>query len=142
MPSRIVRHWVVALLILLPARAAAQQLSAADRQLLVVKLWAEARSNYAYWDRVHADWDSALTANLALAEGRPTDRQFFRALRRLVALLGDGESDVRAPGSVRARVARPPIDLQTVERRPFIVDYRSEERRVGKECRSRWSTYN
>ena len=74
----------------------AQQLSPADRQLIVVKLWAEARANYAYWDRVHADWDSALTADLALAQGRATDRQFFRALRRLLALLGDGESDVRA----------------------------------------------
>lgn len=133
MPSRIVRRWGVALLILLPAGAAAQQLTAADRQLLVVKLWAEARSNYAYWDRVHADWDSALTANLALAEGRPTDRQLFHSLRRFVALLGDGESDVRAPGSVRARIARPPIDLQAVERRPFIIDYApNDEMRIAR----------
>src|SRR2546425_1558998 len=139
MPSRIARHWVVALLTLPPLplppprRAAAQQLSPADRQLIVAKLWAEARTNYAYWDRVHVDWDSALTANLALAAGRPTDRQFFHALRRLVALLGDGESDLRAPGSVRARVARPPIELRAVERRPFIVDYApNDEMRIAR----------
>src|SRR2546427_11267325 len=120
MPSRTVRHCVVALFIPFPVFVSAQQLSPADRQLIVVKLWAEARASYAYWDRVHADWDSALTANLALAQGRPTDRQFFRALRRLLALLGDGEPDVPAPGAVQARVARPPIELRAVERRPFL----------------------
>ena len=26
--------------------------------------------------------------------------------------------------------------------RPFYDEHRSEERRVGKECRSRWSPYN
>ena len=25
---------------------------------------------------------------------------------------------------------------------PYFADYRSEERRVGKECRSRWSPYH
>ncbi len=112
---------------------AAQQLSPADRQLIVVKLWAEARTNYAYWDRVHADWDSALTATLAFAAGRPTDRQFFHALRRFVALLGDGQAEVRAPGAVRARVARPPIELRAVERRPFIIDYApNDEMRIAR----------
>ncbi|OLC03003.1 MAG: hypothetical protein AUH46_06090 [Gemmatimonadetes bacterium 13_1_40CM_70_15] len=133
MPSRTVRHCVVALFIPFPVFVSAQQLSPADRQLIVVKLWAEARANYAYWDRVHADWDSALTADLALAQGRATDRQFFRALRRLLALLGDGESDVRAPGAVQARVARPPIELRAVERRPFIIDYApNDEMRIAR----------
>jgi len=133
MPSRTVRHCVVALLIPLRALVAAQQLSPADRQLIVVKLWAEARTNYAYWDRVHADWDSALTATLAFAAGRPTDRQFFHALRRFVALLGDGQAEVRAPGAVRARVARPPIELRAVERRPFIIDYApNDEMRIAR----------
>src|SRR3989442_12374999 len=120
MPSRTVRHWVVAVLIPLPALGTAQQLSPADRQLIVVKLWAEARTNYAYWDRVHADWDSALTANLALAAGRPPDRQFFPALRRLVALFSDGESAVRAPGSVGGPGPRPPIELQAGGGRPLL----------------------
>ena len=26
--------------------------------------------------------------------------------------------------------------------KPVLVDFRSEERRVGKECRSRWSPYH
>src|SRR3989475_10567901 len=133
MPSRTVRHCVVALFIPFPVFVSAQQLSPADRRLIVVKLWAEARTNYAYWDRVHADWDSALPANPALAAGRPRARQFFHALARLGAVLSDGESEVRAPGSVRARVARPPIEFQTVERRPFIVDYApNDEMRIAR----------
>src|SRR5260370_16139535 len=111
MPSRTVRHCVVALLIPLRVVVAAQQLSPADRQLIVVKLWAEARTNYAYWDRVHADWDSALTANLALAAGRPTGRQFFFGLRRFVALPGGSPAEVRAPGAGRARVSGSPHQL-------------------------------
>ncbi len=111
----------------------AQQLSAVDRRLIVAKLWAEARINYAYWDRVRADWDSALTANLTVADGRQTDSQFFHALRRWVALLGDGESEVGAPAAVRARIARPPIELRAVERRVFIVDYaQNDEMRIAR----------
>ena len=28
------------------------------------------------------------------------------------------------------------------DKKPYIIDVRSEERRVGKECRSRWSPYH
>src|SRR3712207_9229578 len=35
----------------------------------------------------------------------------------------------------------PALDL-TLNRIPTFVGYRSEERRVGKECRSRWSPYH
>src|SRR5260370_35364865 len=98
MPSRTVRHCVVALLIPLRVVVAAQQLSPADRQLIVVKLWAEARTNYPYWDRVHADWDAALTATLAFAAGRPTDRQCFHSLRGFGAFAAvvEGEAPERA----------------------------------------------
>ena len=34
------------------------------------------------------------------------------------------------------------IEPVRVERRPYQFTYRSEERRVGKECRSRWSPYH
>ena len=75
--------------------AMAQQLTAAERAAVVASVWAEARYNFAYWDRVRADWDSALVANMRLT-------------------------------------AEPQSDLL----------FRSEERRVGKECRSRWSPYH
>src|SRR2546430_7115739 len=42
----------------------------------------EARYNFALWDHVRADWDSALAANLRLAAEPQTDLLFHRRLRR------------------------------------------------------------
>ena len=41
---------------------------------------------------------------------------------------------------IRKEIYKEPKDAY-IEENPFKV-YRSEERRVGKECRSRWSTYH
>src|SRR6266508_4347575 len=106
---------------------AAQQLSFADRQRVAAGVWAEARYNYAYWDEVRADWDSAFAATVTYAAGRPTDAQFFHRLRRWVALLEDGQAEVLPPNAVAARLARPPLALRSVERRPFITDYAADD---------------
>ncbi len=115
------------------ARLAAQQLTATERAQAVAIVWAEARYNFAYWDRVHADWDSALAANLKLAAEPQPDLLFYRRLRRLAALLGDGQATVIPPPSVRSRIARPPLLVASVERRPFILDYaENDEMRVAR----------
>jgi len=112
---------------------AAQQLTAAERAAAVAAVWAEARYNFAYWDRVRADWDSGLVANLKLAAEPQSDLLFYRRLRRLVALLGDGRAAVIAPPTLRSRVARPPLLVSSVERRPFILDYAAnDEMRVAR----------
>ena len=96
-------------------------------------MWAEARYNFAYWDRVRADWDSGLVANLKLAGEPQSDLVFYRRLRRLVALLGDGRAAVIAPPTLRSRIARPPLLVSSVERRPFILDYaENDEMRVAR----------
>src|SRR2546427_12500653 len=46
-------------------------------------------------------------------------------------------SDV--PGTTRDSIA---VDLERDGREYRLIDTRSEERRVGKECRSRWSPYH
>jgi carboxyl-terminal processing protease len=112
---------------------AAQQLTAAERAAAVASVWAEARYNFAYWDRVRADWDSGLVANLKLAAEPQSDLLFYRRLRRLVALLGDGRAAVIAPPTLRSRIARPPLLVSGVERRPFILDYaENDEMRVAR----------
>src|SRR5437879_8418186 len=84
---------VLALGLAVPAAAlAGQQLVATERAEVVATIWAEARYNFAFWDRVRADWDSALSANLRLAAQPQSDVLFYRRLRRLVALLGDGQA--------------------------------------------------
>src|SRR5256885_8764543 len=90
---------------------------------------------------------------------------FFSSRRRHTRLQGDWSSDVcssdlaKAPGSVwtcETCSARRPISPPTFSRgwptgrcsprssrRSCVPDLaRSEERRVGKECRSRWSPYH
>src|SRR5207247_10289627 len=77
--------------------------------------------------------DSALAANLVLAAQRQSDVQFYRRLRRMRALLGDGQAAIRPPAAVRARVARPPLELRAIERRAFIVDYaENDELRIAR----------
>src|SRR5438128_6492356 len=111
---------------------AAQQLTAAERAAAVASVWAEARYNFAYWDRVRADWDSGLVANLKLAAEPQSDLLFYRRLRRFVALLGDGRAAVIAPPTLRSRIARPPLLLTSAARRPFIMDYaENDEMRVA-----------
>src|SRR3989442_4445165 len=48
-----------------------------------------------------------------------------------------------AGGSELLRISRPVIEnRQRVVEERNLVSFRSEERRVGKECRSRWSPYH
>jgi hypothetical protein len=105
------------------------------RQLAAAGFWAEARYNYAYWDAVRANWDSAFAATTSYIAGRPvpTDVQFVRRLRRWGALLNDGQFDILAPAPIASRIARPPLALQSIERRPFIMDYATnDEMRVAR----------
>src|SRR5205823_1547810 len=111
---------------------AAQQLTAPERAHALATIWAEARYNFAYWDRVRVDWDSALRVNLKLAAEPQPDLLFYRRLRRFVALLGDGQAAVLAPPNLRSRIARPPLLLTSAARRPFIMDYaENDEMRVA-----------
>lgn len=100
---------------------------------MVATLWSDARYNYAYWDRVGANWDSALDANLALAAQRQSDVLFWRHLEAFVALLNDGQAAVVPPTTVRSRTARPPIRIRAVEGRPFVADYaENDELRIAR----------
>jgi C-terminal processing protease CtpA/Prc len=59
--------------------------------------------------------------------------QFLRRLRRWTALLNDGQLDILPPAVVSTRLARPPLVLRSIERRPFIMDYATnDEMRVAR----------
>lgn len=120
---------------LLVAPLVAQRANPVERQLIAAGLWAEARYNYAYWDAVRANWDSAFAATVTATQARPapTDLQFFRQLRRWGALLNDGQLEILPPSSIANRIARPPLELRSIERRPFIMDYAvNDEMRVAR----------
>ncbi len=120
---------------LLMGSLAAQRAIAVERQLVAAGVWAETRYNYAYWDAVRANWDSAFAATVASAGERPplTDLQFYRRLRRWGALLNDGQFEILPPALLAGRLARPPLALQSIERRPFIMDYAAnDEMRIAR----------
>ena len=108
---------------------------ATDRQLVAAGVWAEARYNDAYWDDVRANWDSAFAATVTFTGERPapSDLQFYYRLRRWAALLNDGQAEVLPPTALANRIARPPLELRSIERRPFIIDYAvNDEMRVAR----------
>ena len=118
---------------LLAAPLAAQQLGPVERARVAAGIWAEARYNAPAWDRVRANWDSAFADLLAAAPARQTDHAYYRRLCRFIALLRDGQATVVPPTAVGARLARPPMVLRSVERRPFLVDYaENDELRVAR----------
>ena len=141
--------WFPALLF---APLTAQRVNPVDRHIVAAGLWSEARYNYAYWDAVRANWDSAFAATVTMINARggpggpggaggaggagapaPTDLQFFRQLRRWGALLHDGQFELLPPAPIAARTARPPIALRSIERRPFILDYAAnDEMRIAR----------
>lgn len=129
--------WGTATALLLVAPVAAQQLSPVERSRIAAALWSEARYNVPDWDRVRADWDSGLTDLLGAATAREGDLAFYHRLCRFVALLGDGQATVIPPGPLGARLARPPIALRAVDRRPFIIDYvENDELRIARPGRN------
>jgi hypothetical protein len=121
--------------VLLVAPLAAQRVNPLERQLVAAGVWAEARYNYAYWDAVRANWDSAFSATVTYVSERPvpSDLQFFRRLRRWAALLHDGQLEIIPPVTIANRFAHPPLTLRSIERRPFIIDYvANDEMRVAR----------
>src|SRR2546430_15976338 len=69
-----------------------------------------------------------------------------------VAISGDRVLEIAPPGRIPAEAAREVVDAEGMVVCPGFIDilshshiplmHRSEERRVGKECRSRWSPYH
>ena len=52
------------------------------------------------------------------------------------------ETITQLPDGIRSAIKIASVDVVDAEADRFIQAARSEERRVGKECRSRWSPYH
>lgn len=64
------------------------------------RIWKEAAYNFAFWDKVDIDWDAEYRKALerVLATGNAYD--YYRELKRFLALLNDGHTDVALPGEI------------------------------------------
>src|SRR5258708_13489305 len=109
--------------VLLVAPLVAQRANPVERQLIAAGLWAEARYNYAYWDAVRANWDSAFAATVTYAAARPapTDLEFYRRLRRWAALLNDGQLEIVPPAAIPNPIAPPPLPLPPLQPPPLTL---------------------
>ncbi len=133
MPFRFLHLTFIISLGAAPSAVRAQELTPVERQGAVSRLWSAARYHFAYWDRVEANWDSAFAASLAAAARPQTDATFYRRLRRFAVLLDHGQTAILPAAPMRDRVARPPLDIASVVRRPFIIDYvENDEMRVAR----------
>src|SRR6266571_4983283 len=87
---------------------------------------------------------SQISSQVFFIEPRPCCVFFFSSIRRHTSVTCDWSSDVcssdlgRLLGALRRHPGPPP----GAGRDPGVRGPRSEERRVGKECRSRWSPYH
>ena len=64
------------------------------------KIWKEAAYNFAFWDKVDIDWDEEYKNALVRVLGTKDLYDYYRELRRFVALLGDGHTDVSFPNEI------------------------------------------
>src|SRR5207249_11672468 len=103
--------------VVLAAPLVAQRATPVDRQLVAAGLWADARYNYAYWDAVHANWDSAFAATVTYTGERPapSDLQFLHRLRPWGAPLHDGQLEILPPAPIANSIARPRLALRSIQ---------------------------
>src|SRR5258707_10953996 len=100
--------------------------------VIIIFFFSSRRRHTRYW----RDWSSDVcSSDLRLTDilGKPIE---------LIGLaLPEGASKIIASATTRGLDAALKVALSTMENRPEAAS-RSEERRVGKECRSRWSPYH
>jgi C-terminal processing protease CtpA/Prc len=86
-----------------------------ERILTLATFWSEAKYNFAFWDRVELDWDSAFTTYAERALGVESDIEFHRLAIEFGNLLGEAHSNIILPRGLRAAYgAQPFIELSPV----------------------------
>ena len=109
-------------------------------------LWAKA---FAGWEAAGAKATFARLAQESVAVGSPAERRIGATAKELGIWIvtGVNEVDPERPGTIYNALLyhSPSGDLALHHRKLVPTNHerlRSEERRVGKECRSRWSPYH
>ena len=64
------------------------------------KIWKEVAYNFAFWDKVDIDWDEEYKNALVRVLETKDLYDYYRELKRFVALLDDGHTDVSFPNAI------------------------------------------
>ena len=85
-----------------------------DRIAGFVKLWSEVKYNFAFFSRMpELNWDKVLVDYLPQVQAAQTDVEYYQVLRRCMALLRDGHTDLWGPSP--AQSGRLPFSLDRIE---------------------------
>jgi len=105
------------------AEQAEGQLTREERIFGLAKIWSEVKYNFANFDLVpDLDWDKAFQEYLPQAAEQQSDAEYYKLLRRFVALLRDGHTDVSAPAYIQRMIDMPAVSVENIEGKVVIVD--------------------
>lgn len=92
------------------------------RLLGLSRLWAEAKRNFVFMDRVKLNWDSLYVANIPLMVDAQDRNECFRILQRMAAQLGDGHTYVYTGNSQQSAV---PFSTVLIDNRVYVDEVQS-----------------
>ena len=61
------------------------------------QIWKDAEYNFAFWDKVHIDWDEEYKKALSRVLATSDPYEYYRELARFINLLGDGHTGIAFP---------------------------------------------
>lgn len=96
------------------------EMSEAERIAGFARLWSEVKYNFAFFDQVpEIDWDQVLIEYIPKVQAAKTSVDYYKVLRRCIALLKDGHTSVQGPSDEPG--CEPPIQVQAVRNQAVIV---------------------
>ncbi len=86
------------------------------------KVWSDVKQNFVYYNKLKINWDSTYIATIEQAKKTKTDYQFYKLMRRFVALLKDGHSNFYFPKQYYKKyLGSPEIETKLIENKVFIT---------------------
>lgn len=84
--------------------------------------WSQARANFAYFDKLPADWNQTYLNFIPQVLAAKTTLEYYRVLQKFCAQLHDGHSNVYLPKELVKEVSsKPPLKTELIEGRVFIT---------------------
>jgi len=99
-------------LFLLSFSVYSQELTESEKVMGLSMLWQEANYNFAFFDQVESlDWDAEYMSALDELSNVKSDFEYYQLLKRVIAKLNDGHTDVYYPEQIENDIIHPSIDL-------------------------------
>lgn len=100
----------------------AENISTAEKVAGLSAVWSEVKFNFANFDQVpELDWDQAYMEAMPRVIQSKSTLEYFRELKRMVAKLKDGHTNVYLPSQLKSHEARVGIQTRLIEDKVIIV---------------------